>query len=60
MTFVTRYCEKSIHNPGIYSCALRTGPRHVGATGMLIIWCPLKPIFFKYFFNSYLVGTGRK
>jgi hypothetical protein len=34
-------------------------PRHVGTQGRLIIWCPFKPIFFIYLFNTDLVGAGR-
>jgi hypothetical protein len=31
------------------SITVRAGPIHMGAPGMLIIWRPLKPIFFKPF-----------
>jgi len=27
----------------------RASPKHMGAIGRLIIWCPLKPIYFKIF-----------
>jgi hypothetical protein len=27
----------------------RASPRHLGVMGQLIIWCPLKPIYFKIF-----------
>jgi hypothetical protein len=37
----------------------RAGPRHVGALDRLIIWRPVKPIFFKYMSKIYLVMAGR-
>jgi hypothetical protein len=48
----------SLHRWHIVICG--AGPRHVGAPGRLIIWCPFKPIFFKRFFNIYFSGAGEK
>jgi hypothetical protein len=46
------YITESVQNiQRIHSKAFKGGPRHVGAPGRLIIWCPLNPIFFKYLFN---------
>jgi hypothetical protein len=41
--------ERKKEREAVIDCETWAGSRHVGTPGRLIIWSPLKPLFFKLF-----------